>query len=161
MKAEELRERQDEVLGWKINILSYRLDKRFFCTIYDLEIGGRLTHGEGATREEAESSALQRARWAVERSAYRSTLCPNTWPSCWNGHGHLSRRTVAVVEQAAEPLTAADPSLMSNRRRAVDDVICQPLMRPLAMVVGDGLGQPSPEVALACRELVEEFRLRI
>lgn len=73
MKAEELRERQDEVLGWKINILSYRLDKRFLCTIYDLEIGGRLTHGEGATRDEAESSALQRARWAVERSAYRST----------------------------------------------------------------------------------------
>ena len=73
MKAEELRERKEEILGWKINIVSYRLGDTFFCTIYDLEIGGRLTRGEGATRDEAETSALQKARWAVEKSAYRST----------------------------------------------------------------------------------------
>ena len=73
MKTEEFRQRKDELLGWKINIVSHRLDNTFFCTIYDLEIGGVLTRSEGATRDEAESGALQKARWLVERSAYRST----------------------------------------------------------------------------------------
>ena len=72
MKAEELRERQEEMLGWKINIVSYRLDATYICTIYNVDPGGRLTRAEGATRHEAESSALEKARWYVERSGYRT-----------------------------------------------------------------------------------------
>ena len=72
MKAEEFRERLDEVLGWAIKIQSYRLDNTFFCQVYNVDPGGRLTSGEGATREEAESKALEKARWYVERSAYRT-----------------------------------------------------------------------------------------
>ena len=71
MKAEEFQERQEEVLGWKIKIQSYRLSNIFFCQVYNVDPGVRLTSSEGATREEAESKALERARWYVERSAYR------------------------------------------------------------------------------------------
>ena len=72
MKAEEFLERQDEVLGWKIKIQSYRLNNTFFCAVYNVDPGGRLTRAEGATRDEAESKALEKARWYVERSGYRT-----------------------------------------------------------------------------------------
>ena len=62
MRAEEYRERQEEAFGWKINVVSYRLGERFFCTIDNVDPGARLARGEGATREEAESHALEKAR---------------------------------------------------------------------------------------------------
>jgi len=73
MKAEELRERQDELLGWKINVVSYRLGGKFFCVVYNVDPGARLTREEGATREAAESKALEKAGWYVSRSGYRRT----------------------------------------------------------------------------------------
>ena len=72
MKAEEFRERQDEVLGWKIKIVSYRLNNTFYCAVYNVDPGNRLTRDEGATRAEAESKAIEKARWYVERSPYRT-----------------------------------------------------------------------------------------
>ena len=33
MKSEEFRERREEVGGWRINIVSYRIGDRFYCTI--------------------------------------------------------------------------------------------------------------------------------
>ncbi len=73
MKAEELRERQEEMMGWPIKIVSYRLDNTFICMVYNVDPGGRLTHAKGATRDEAESSALEKARVYVHRSGYRTT----------------------------------------------------------------------------------------
>jgi hypothetical protein len=62
MKAEKFHERREEASGWKINIVSYRLGERFFCSIDNVDPGARLARGEGATREEAESHALEQAR---------------------------------------------------------------------------------------------------
>lgn len=73
MKAEEFLERRDELLGWPIKVESYRLGDTFFCAIYNVDPGGRLTSAKGATRAEAESRALEKARWYVERSAYRTS----------------------------------------------------------------------------------------
>ena len=74
MKAEELRERQDEMLGWKINVVSYRLGGKFFCAVYNVDPGARLTRERGGdARGEAESRALEKARWYVSRSGYRRT----------------------------------------------------------------------------------------
>ncbi|OFV90877.1 MAG: hypothetical protein A3G76_04950 [Acidobacteria bacterium RIFCSPLOWO2_12_FULL_65_11] len=73
MKAEEFREREEELLGWKVKIQSHRLDKTFFCAVYNLDPGGRLSRGEGTTREEAESRALEKARWYIQQSGYRTT----------------------------------------------------------------------------------------
>ena len=73
MKAEEFRERQDEVLGWKIKLVSYRLNNTFFCAVYNVDPGNRLTRCDGVTREEAESRALEKARGYIEHSPYRRT----------------------------------------------------------------------------------------
>jgi len=62
MKAEEYREHQEEAVGWKINVVSYRLGERFHCTVDNVDPGARLARGEGQSREEAESRALEKAR---------------------------------------------------------------------------------------------------
>jgi dsRNA-specific ribonuclease len=62
MKAEGYREHQEEAFGWKINVVSYRLGERFHCTVDNVDPGARLARGEGQSREEAESRALEKAR---------------------------------------------------------------------------------------------------
>jgi hypothetical protein len=62
MKAEEYREHQEEAFGWKINVVSYRLGERFYCAVDNVDPGARLARGEGESREEAESRALEKAR---------------------------------------------------------------------------------------------------
>ena len=61
MKSEEFRERREEVGGWRINIVSYRIGERFFCAIDNVDPGARFARAEGATRQEAEATALQKA----------------------------------------------------------------------------------------------------
>jgi hypothetical protein len=61
MKSEEFRERRDELNGWSINIVSYRVGERYYCTIDNVDPGARFARAEGATREEAESIALEKA----------------------------------------------------------------------------------------------------
>lgn len=61
MRSEEFRERRDALEGWPINVVSYRIGDRFFCTIDNVEPGARFARGEGATREEAEGTALEKA----------------------------------------------------------------------------------------------------
>jgi len=70
MNAEEFRERQDELVGWPIKIVSWRLGDTFFCTTYNVDPGSRLSTGKGATRDNAESEALDKARYYIERSGY-------------------------------------------------------------------------------------------
>jgi hypothetical protein len=61
MKSEEFRERRDELSGWKINIVSYRIGDRYYCTIDNVDPGARFARAEGATREEAEAAAVEKA----------------------------------------------------------------------------------------------------
>jgi hypothetical protein len=72
MKAEEYRSRQEEHLGWKMNIVSYRLGDRFHCTVDDVDPGARLSRGEGTTREEAEKEAVEKARRYLAATRRRS-----------------------------------------------------------------------------------------
>jgi hypothetical protein len=62
MNAEDYRERQEEAFGWRIHVVSYKLGERFFCTVDNVDPGARLARGDGATREEAETRALEKAR---------------------------------------------------------------------------------------------------
>ena len=71
MEPEEYGERQEEMLGWPIKIVTYRLGDTFFCAVYNVEPECRLSRGKGATRGEAEAGALEQARWCVQRSGYR------------------------------------------------------------------------------------------
>lgn len=61
MTSAEFRERREQLSGWAINIASYRVGDRFYCTIDNVDPGARFARAEGATREEAEAAALEKA----------------------------------------------------------------------------------------------------
>jgi hypothetical protein len=68
LKAEEYQERKVEVRGWQVNLTSYRLGEAFHCKADNVSPGAALARTTGATREEAESKALQRAEEMLGRT---------------------------------------------------------------------------------------------
>ena len=62
MKAEEYTERQQEIDGWKVHIVTYRIGGRYYCTIDNVDPGARFARAEGGTREDVERTALEKAR---------------------------------------------------------------------------------------------------
>ena len=62
MKAEEYTERTEEIDGWSVHVVTYSLGDRFSCTIDNVDPGARIARAEGATRDEAERLALEKAR---------------------------------------------------------------------------------------------------
>jgi hypothetical protein len=71
MKAEEYQERKIEVLGWPVNLTTYRLGETFHCKADNVSPGAALARTTGATREEAESKALKRAEDLLGRTRVR------------------------------------------------------------------------------------------
>jgi hypothetical protein len=61
LRSEEFRETRQELGGWPINVVSYRIGDRYYCSIDNVEPGARFARAEGSTREEAESIALEKA----------------------------------------------------------------------------------------------------
>ena len=68
LRAEAYRRRRDRLEGWDIGIASYKLGGRYCCEVDHVSSGGRLARGEGATREEAEAEALNKAREMLART---------------------------------------------------------------------------------------------
>jgi hypothetical protein len=68
MKPEEYSERQVEVDGWKVNLTSYKLGDLYHCKADNVSPGAWLARTSGATREEAEQKALDRARQLLSRT---------------------------------------------------------------------------------------------
>jgi hypothetical protein len=68
MKAEEYQERQIQVLGWPVNLASYRLGEVFHCKADNVSPGAALARTTGATREEAEKKAIERAEQLLGRT---------------------------------------------------------------------------------------------
>ena len=68
MKSEEYQERKVEVLGWPVNLTSYRLGEVFHCKADNVSPGAALARTTGATREEAEKKALERAGQLLGRT---------------------------------------------------------------------------------------------
>lgn len=68
MQPEDYQERREPHGGWTMHIVSYRLGDRFYCAVDDADPGARLSRGEGATREEAEAQAIQKAKRMLERT---------------------------------------------------------------------------------------------
>jgi len=62
MKAEDYTERQQEIDGWKVHIVTYRIGDRYHCTIDNVDPGARFARAEGDTREDVERAALEKAR---------------------------------------------------------------------------------------------------
>ena len=61
MKPEGYAKRQQELAGWPITVETYKLGDIYHCTIANVDPGARFARAEGATREEAESRALEKA----------------------------------------------------------------------------------------------------
>jgi hypothetical protein len=72
MKAEEYQERKVEVLGWPVNLTSYRLGEVFHCKADNVSPGAALARTTGATRDEAEKKALERAEQLLSRTHVRT-----------------------------------------------------------------------------------------
>jgi hypothetical protein len=62
MKAEEYSERQEEIDGWKVHIVTYKVGDRYYCSIDNVDPGARFARAEGATREDVERVAVEKAR---------------------------------------------------------------------------------------------------
>jgi len=73
LRSEEFRETRQELDGWPINVVSYRVGDRYYCTIDNVSPGARFARAEGATREEAESTALEKAGRYLKQTVRRPT----------------------------------------------------------------------------------------
>jgi hypothetical protein len=62
MKAEDYTERQETIDTWPIHIVTYRVGDKYYCAIDNVDPGARFARAEGATRDEAERIALEKAR---------------------------------------------------------------------------------------------------
>ncbi|HEX6142346.1 MAG TPA: hypothetical protein VFZ01_06490 [Geminicoccaceae bacterium] len=68
MRAEEYQRRREELAGWPVGIVSYRLGEHFVCEVDNVTPGARIARGEGGSREEAERAALRDAERRLGRT---------------------------------------------------------------------------------------------
>ena len=68
MKVEEHSKRQQQVGQWKVNIVSYRLGDRYYCTVDNVEPGATLARAQVLTRDEAEKKALGKAEGMLAKT---------------------------------------------------------------------------------------------
>jgi hypothetical protein len=68
MRAEDYRRRRQELAGWPVGIVSYKLGDRFICEIDNVSPGARVARAEGGTREEAENAAIATAERRLGRT---------------------------------------------------------------------------------------------
>jgi hypothetical protein len=62
MKAENYTERRDVIDGWLVNIVTYRIGEKYYCSVENVDPGARIARADGATREEVEHAALAKAQ---------------------------------------------------------------------------------------------------
>ena len=64
MKAEDFTRRHQQLAGWSIVVETYRAGSTFYCTVSSEDPGARFARGHGASRDDAERLALEKAeRW--------------------------------------------------------------------------------------------------
>ena len=68
MRPEDYTERVEAVNGWECRLTSYRLGEIYYCHADNVSPGARLARTKGATREEAERLALERATELLSRT---------------------------------------------------------------------------------------------
>ena len=67
MKAEEYRERKEELSGWPVKIVSYKLGSTYYVSIHNEEPGAWIVKGEGASLADAEAKARKEAAEALAK----------------------------------------------------------------------------------------------
>lgn len=68
MRSEDFQERRVEVEGWPVNLATYKFGEEFHCKADNVSPGACIARSRGATREEAEAKALERARELLSRT---------------------------------------------------------------------------------------------
>jgi hypothetical protein len=68
MNAEEYSERQVDVEPWQVKLTTYKLGDVYHSKADNVSPGAALARTTGATREEAEQKALDRARLLLSRT---------------------------------------------------------------------------------------------
>ena len=68
MNAEEYQEETLEVAGWPVRLSSYRLGEVWHSKADNVSPGAALARSTGATREEANAAALERAEELLSRT---------------------------------------------------------------------------------------------
>ncbi|HTQ53378.1 MAG TPA: hypothetical protein VMI94_02895 [Bryobacteraceae bacterium] len=68
MRPEDYRERVVDVAPWQVRLSSFRLGDTYRCQADNVAPGANLARTTGATREEAEQKALERARQLLART---------------------------------------------------------------------------------------------
>jgi hypothetical protein len=66
-KPEEYSERTQQLAGWPIRLVTYRLGSTYRTTIDNTDPGAWVVKAEGATKQEAESKALKEAEALLEK----------------------------------------------------------------------------------------------
>ena len=61
MKPEDYSRRQQELTGWPVTVETYKLGEVYHCTIANVDPGARFARADGASREEAERLAIEKA----------------------------------------------------------------------------------------------------
>ncbi len=68
MKPEQYSERKVEAAGWPVRLASYRLGQLYYAKADNVSPGACVARATGASREEAESQALDEARQRLART---------------------------------------------------------------------------------------------
>jgi hypothetical protein len=68
MSPEGYQRRQEQLAGWPVGIVSYKLGDRYICVIDNVSPGARLARAEDATRADAEHKALAAAARRLART---------------------------------------------------------------------------------------------
>ena len=68
MKPEEYSERTVDVEGWQVNLTTYKLGNDYHSKADNVSPGAWLARTTGATKEEAEQRALERAQQLLSRT---------------------------------------------------------------------------------------------
>jgi len=61
MKPEDYSRRRMDLSGWPIEIETYKLGEVYHCTISNVDPGARFARADGATKQQAEERALEKA----------------------------------------------------------------------------------------------------
>ena len=73
MRAEDYQRRRQELAGWPVGIVSYKLGDRYVCEVDNVSPGARVARAEGSTREEAERAAIDTAERRLGRTRVHQT----------------------------------------------------------------------------------------
>ena len=68
MNVEEHAERTLDIEGWPVHLTSYRIGDTFHCHVDNVSPGANIARTTGATREEAERKAIERATEGLLRT---------------------------------------------------------------------------------------------